>query len=204
MTLFTNEAAFYKRVRAVMGALSQSQVDGFGAVLKACERAPLSHAAYMLATAWHETAKTMQPIKENGGAAYFTRLYDVMGERRKMAFDHGNICAGDGPRYCGRGYVQLTWKNNYARAGQKVGVDLVADPDRAMEPAIAARIMREGMAEGWFTGKKLSHYLPSAGVSTKAQYVEARRIINGTDKADLIEDYAQTFERALREGGWVA
>jgi hypothetical protein len=63
--------------------------------------------------------------------------------------------------------------------------------------------MLEGMREGWFTGKKLSTYLPDQGVATRLQYVAARKIINGTDKAELVEDYAQVFERALRDGGLV-
>ena len=196
-----NKAAFYKTIRARLGPLSQSQVDGMEAVLAAIAGAPLSHQAYMLATAWHETGAAMQPIKERGGMAYFTRLYDVAGDNPKRAIAMGNTCAGDGPLYCGRGYVQLTWKNNYAKAGKVVGVDLVAQPDRAMEPAIAATILRRGMDEGWFTGKRNSTYLPAKGVATKAQYIAARKIINGTDKADLIEDYAQAFERALRDGG---
>ncbi len=197
-----NEAAFFKTVRARLGPLNQGQVNGLNTLLAAVAGAPLSHAAYMLATAWHETAKTMQPVRERGGKDYFTRLYDVAGERPKTCIAYGNTCAGDGARYHGRGYVQLTWKVNYQRAGEKLGVDLVADPDLAMNADLAARIMRRGMDEGWFSGKKLADYLPGEGVATKAQYVAARRIINGTDRAELVEDYAQAFERALRDGGW--
>lgn len=199
-----NRAEFFNTIRAPhrCGKLSASQVQGFEAVLDAIEGAPLAHAAYMLATAWHETAGTMQPIKEYGGPSYLERMYDVAGDRPKLCIANGNTCAGDGVRYCGRGYVQLTWKANYQRAGDKLGVDLVTRPDRALEADVAAKIMRLGMTEGWFTGKKLADYLPAAGVATRPQYVAARRIINGTDKADLIEDYAQWFERGLRDGGW--
>lgn len=196
-----NAAAFYKTVRARLGPLTQSQVDGMNAILAAVEGEPLSWQAYMLATAWHETAATMQPVKEHGGEAYYTRLYDVAGDRPKVCIQYGNTCAGDGPKFCGRGYVQLTWKSNYEKAGKVLGIDLVAEPDQAMKPEHAAIIMLDGMKNGWFTGKKLSNYLPAWGTATKAQYIAARRIINGTDKADLIEDYAQAFERALRDGG---
>lgn len=196
-----NRTAFFATVRARLGPLKQSQVAGFTAVLDAIEGAPLSHQAYMLATAWHETAATMQPIKEIGRPSYFTRMYDVAGDRPKLCIANGNTCAGDGPRYFGRGYVQLTWKANYANAGEKLGVDLVDNPDLAMRPDIAARILREGMAEGWFTGKRLSSYLPAQGVATREQYINARRIINGTDRAEMVEGYAQAFERALRDGG---
>lgn len=202
MNKLTDAAAFFATVRAKLGALSTGQVNGLNTLLAACEGAPLSHAAYMLATSWHETAKTMQPIKELGGPSYYTRMYDVAGDRPKLCIANGNTCAGDGPRYFGRGYVQLTWKANYAKAGAKLGVDLVNNPDLAMNAALAARIMREGMAGGWFSGKRLSDYLPASGTATRQQYMDARRIINGTDRADLVEDYAQAFERALRDGGW--
>lgn len=203
-----NREAFFKTVRARLGRLKQLQVQGTETILDTIKSEPLAWQAYMLATAWHETAATMQPIKERGGPAYFTRMYDVAGDRSKLCIRMGNTCAGDGPKHCGRGYVQLTWKSNYARADAecaKAGLiktgDLLADPDLAMRPDIAAHIMLAGMKGGWFTGKSLSDYLPRSGVATRAQYVAARRIINGTDKAELIEDYAQHFERALRDGG---
>jgi putative chitinase len=196
-----NHAAFFKTVRARLGPLKQFQVDGISTILDVVKDEPLSWQAYMLATAWHETATTMQPIKERGGEAYFTEHYDVAGRRPKVCIQYGNTCAGDGPRFCGRGYVQLTWKSNYAKAGEALGVDLVADPDLAMDARHAAAIMLTGMKEGWFTGKRLATYLPAQGVATADAYRQARRIINGTDKADLIEDYAQVFERALRYGG---
>lgn len=203
-----NRAAFFATMRSRLGPLSQSQVRGTETILDAIAGQPLSWQAYMLATAWHETGATMLPIKEKGGNAYFTKMYDVTGARPQMCVSMGNTCAGDGPRYCGRGYVQLTWKVNYQKA-DKACADagliepgaIMADPDLAMRPDVAAFVMLRGMLEGWFTGKKLASYLPPAGVAKESQYVAARRIINGTDKADLIEDYAQAFERALRDGG---
>jgi putative chitinase len=194
----TNAKAFFDHLRAgLLGpTLSAEEVDGCNKILAAMDGSPLAWTAYALATAYHETASTMQPIKEYGGPTYFTRMYDVTGARPQLALKYGNTCAGDGPRYCGRGYVQLTWKVNYETASAKCGCDLVANPDRAMEPAIAAKVMRHGMTEGWFTGKKLSDYL-----GAKTDYVNARRIINGTDKAQTIAGYAQKFEAALKAGG---
>jgi putative chitinase len=78
----------------------------------------------------------------------------------------------------------------------------VAYPDKALEPAIAAKIMRRGMEEGWFTGKKFSDYLPSVGRATSGQYSRARYIINGSDKAQQIAGHAKAFEDALVAGGW--
>lgn len=200
----TSARTFYDALRTgILGpTLSPSEVNGCEAILEAMEGAPLAWTAYALATAYHETASTMQPIKEYGGTSYFTRMYDVTGARPQMAVANGNTCAGDGPRYCGRGYVQLTWKNNYTKAGRECGVDLASDPDRALEPDIAAKIMRRGMQEGWFTGKKFSDYLPGSGPASLAQFTAARRIINGTDKAAQVADHAVKFQQALEAGGW--
>ena len=178
-----NKEMFYGDVRARLGRLSALQVSGFETVLAALEGLPLSWQAYALATCWHETNKTMQPVRE---------AYWVSEAWRKKNLRYW-------PHY-GRGYVQLTWDYNYKKADDELalGGSLIANLDRAMEPEIAAKILRIGMTEGWFTGKKFSTYLPSEGVAKKAQYIQARRIINGLDKADLIEDYAQAFERALR------
>lgn len=182
-------AKFFTTVRAPTrcGPLKASQVDGFNAILEAAEAAPLSHTAYMLATAWHETARTMQPVRE---------AYWLSEQWRKKNLRYW-------PWY-GRGYVQLTWEENYARADKELhlGGALLDDADLAMRPDIAAKIMRRGMDEGWFTGVSLGAILPMQGVATRKQYMDARTIINGRDKADLIEDYAQWFERALRDGGW--
>lgn len=182
-----NSAMFFTTARAKLGPLKQAQVDGINAVLLAAECAPLSHAAYMLATAWHETAATMQPVRE---------AYWLSEEWRRKHLRYY-------PWY-GRGYVQLTWAENYRRADEKLGLggELINTPDSAMKPEIAAAIMRKGMDEGWFTGVKLRDVLPMEGVATRKQYMDARTIINGRDKSDLIEDYAQAFERALRDGGW--
>ena len=89
------------------------------------------------------------------------------------------------------GYVQLTWDYNYKKAGNLLGVDLVSNPEFALRPSIAAQIIVRGMSEGWFTGKKLSDF---------TDFVSMRRIVNGTDKAALIADYARKFENALVTG----
>jgi len=198
-----DKAAFFAAVRqGILGpTLSPDEVSGCEAILDAMEGTPRSWCAYALATAYHETAHTMQPISEFGGPAYFTRMYDITGQRPTMARKMGNTEPGDGPKYRGRGYVQLTWKVNYAKAGAKLGVDLVGHPEMAMRPDIAAKIMRDGMVEGWFTGKALRHYLEGP-FATLTQYQGARRIINGTDKAAMIAGYAMQFENALAKGGW--
>jgi len=182
-------AAFFSEVRVEHGPLNTRQVEGLNALLIAMEGWPVSWAAYGLATAWHETAATMQPIKEFGGPAYFKKMYDPKGSNPKLAARLGNKFEGDGARYAGRGYVQLTGRANYAKYG-------IADtPDDAMKPDVAARILVDGMSKGVFTGKKLADYLPG-------DYANARRIINGTDRAAHIANLAIGFEDALTAGGW--
>lgn len=206
MTL-ANPKAFFDRVRGadLLGpTLTPSEVAGCNAILAACEGWPVAFTAYALATAYHETAGTMQPIREAGGPEYLRRNYDIAGRDPARAKAHGNTQPGDGVRFAGKGYVQLTWRDNYARADRKLGLngDLLNNPDLALRQDIAARIMRQGMTEGWFTGRKLSHFLPSAGSATRDQFTKARAIINGFDRAAKIAQEALDFQDALNAGGW--
>ena len=177
-----DRSIFFSKVRASLfsGSLSQSQVDGMNYMLDVYERdynwPDLRWIVYAFATAYHETAFTMQPIKEYGGDSYL---------RSKPYYP-----------YYGRGYVQLTWEDNYRKMGSKLGVNMLGDnKDRALEPAIAAEVMYAGMRDGDFTGKKLSDYF-SATVNDP---VNARRIINGTDKAQTIAGYHEKFLAAFKD-----
>lgn len=135
--------------------------------------------AYMMATVEWETARTFRPIKEYG-----------RGKGRK----YGAIDATGKAPY-GRGYVQLTWRENYVTADKKLGLRgaLAADYDLALQDHIARRILLDGMREGWFTGRKLSDYINAY----KCDYVGARRIINGTDKAREIALMAEKWEERI-------
>lgn len=195
---------FFDVCRAgVMGpTLDNDEVSGANAILEAMQGLPVAWCAYALATAWHETAHSLQPIKEFGGDSYFFRRYDIQGQNPRLARQLGNTQPGDGVKYAGRGYVQLTGRANYQRAATKLGVDLVGNPDLAMDRGVAADILRHGMREGWFTAKSFQSYLPAAGLATAAQFQAARRIINGTDKQALIANYAIEFQKALVAGEW--
>lgn len=190
--------------------MSQKQVDGINHILDVWESSEfedLRWLAYMLGTAYHETAATMQPVHEYGNVAYFTRMYDIQGSRPELARALGNLSPGDGAKYAGRGYVQLTGKNNYARCGKLLGVDLIGNPDLAMDPVIAAKIMFEGMTRTdvifvetpsvdgnfTFTGRALEDYFND----NVEDWIGARRIINGTDHAALIAETAQEFNDFL-------
>lgn len=199
-----NEKIFFDGVRAgLLGPkLDEGEVTGCQAILEACAGFPVAWTAYALATAYHETAHTMLPIKEYGGDKYFFRRYDIEGQNPSLAKRLGNTMPGDGAKFAGRGYVQITGRANYKRAGEKLNINLLGDPDLAMNKDVAARIMREGMRDAWFTGKSLADYLTTSGPAGRAQFASARRIINGTDKAQLIAGYAMDFQNALIAAGW--
>lgn len=186
-------AAFFDALRAgkTLGpTLSKDEVAGCEAIMNACRGAGWGTAwtAYALATAYHETAGTMRPIREYGRGK--GRRYGV-----KLA---------DGQVAYGRGYVQLTWLANYQKADLKLGLGgaLVRNFDLALDPKIAADIMVRGMAEGWFTAKKLADTLPVSGPATAEQFRLSRPIINGRDKDALIARHALEFQRALQAGKW--
>lgn len=138
--------------------------------------------AYLLATAYWETARTMKPVAE----AYWVKNAETWRKKNLRYY----------PWY-GRGYVQLTWEANYKKASEKLGVDLIKNKDLAMDPVIAAKIAIQGMIEGWFTGKKLSDYI----TLHKSDFIGARKIINGTDKDKEIAKIAQDYDVALKALG---
>ena len=198
-----NRKFFFEQVRATLfaGRLLQGQVDGLKNILNIWAR---THAqkddrwlAYALATAFHETAFAVQPVHERGGNEYFRVRYDVTGRNPARARKMGNVNSGDGILFHGRGLVQLTWRMNYAKMGTAFDLDLTsssAAADRVLEPGLAAKIMFKGMEEGLFTGRRFSDYFNA----TKQDWVQARRIINGLDQADVIAGYARKFHAAIR------
>ena len=185
-----DSAAFFSAVKRTTGRLTQRQVDTINAILQVAKHWPRRWVAYALATAWHECR--LEPIRERGGIAYLSK-YDT----GKLARMLGNTpeADGDGVKYAGRGLVQLTGRRNYQLAGEYLGIDLLGNPDLALDLRHAAEILAWGMETGAFTGKKLADYLG-------ADFRNARRIINGMDRADLIAGYAVKFDAALIAGKW--
>lgn len=135
----------------------------------------IEQTAYILATAKWETNHTMKPVEE---AYWLSEDW----RRKNLRYYPWH----------GRGYVQLTWERNYKKAKEETGVDLVFNPDAAMYPDVAAKILVIGSMQGWFTGKKLTDYINEA-----VNFQGARRVINGTDRAGKIAALAYDYCKAL-------
>lgn len=132
---------------------------------------------YILATAYHESKLLL--VKEKRGSPG-SDLYNL----QEKYWNTG---------YFGRGYVQLTHKENYKKMGELLGLDLLGNPDLALDKRNAADIIVVGMTSGTFTGMGLSRYINP----TFADYFNARKVVNGLDRAQLIADYALKIEQNL-------
>lgn len=199
-----DRGVFFEHVRddPFGGELTQSQVDGMEAILDIWEayvpEADRRWLGYCFATAFHETAQEMQPIQEHGQGS---------------GQSYGEEDPQTGQAYFGRGLVQLTWRDNYARADKEL--KLGSSPtmpttscewyaDNQLKPNVAAATMFAGMAEGWFRGDKLSDFFND----DRDDPYGAREIING-DKhivpswshgvsiGNLIAGYYMQFTAAL-------
>lgn len=187
-----NRKVFFEHVRTsiVQGSLATSTVRGCNAVLDEWERrglVDLRWLADMLATVRGECGPNMLPVREGfkktdeEARAFITR----------QGYKYAKIV--NGHMYYGRGLVQITHDYNYKKMGDILGIDLVNNPDQALEPRIAAGIMFEGMIRGTFTGKKLADYFNEVGTD----WLNARRIINGMDRAQQFAEWAKNFYAAL-------
>ena len=188
-------------IRLKFCSLSQEAVDNINLIVETCEKYNLTYpqASYVLATTYHETAHTFKPIEEYGkgkGRKYGTIYTNTEGVKYGIAGSGGDTYLySDYPHlYYGRGFVQLTHWVNYKFAGEQLGIDLINNPDLALQPKYAAEILVKGSINGWFTSKRLSDYINDK----KKDYINARRVINSLDKAQLIANYAVVFEKALR------
>jgi len=187
---------FFDSVRASLfgGTLTQSQVDGMNYTLGIWEkhfeaanpRDGTNWLAYCLATFFHETARTMQPIEEYG---------------KGSGKSYGAPTGPYNQKYYGRGHVQLTWEDNYKK-GQKnlkdrynVESDIHPNAHKMLIDETSSLVSFDGMVYGWFTGVGLPKYFNG----TTEDPINARRIVNGTDKADTIAGYYKKFKAALKQ-----
>ncbi len=186
---------FWEQFSAKFGPIAQDPTSGLNFVLDQIGQDTtnwknVNEIAYALATFAWETAHTFQPIYEKGPPPYFSK-YDP---GTQLGQNLGNTQPGDGFLFRGRGYVQLTGRANYQSVGQFLKVDLIGNPDQALQPALAYKIAANGMTLGWFTGRRLSQFIPTGG---GADYLNARKIINRLDRAADIAAIAQNFQLVL-------
>lgn len=179
-----NRKAFFDAVRRdpFGGTLLPEPVANMTAILDEWDKRGLSDLrwlAYMLATVRGECGAPMAPVAEFGRGK--GKPYGALGKHGQRAY--------------GRGYVQLTWDYNYEKADKELGLNgaLVSNYDLALRPDIAAAILFGGMIGGWFTGKRLADYFHES----TADWINARRIINGTDKAATFAGWGKAFYAAL-------
>lgn len=182
-------AAFYDKIRPHLN-LTTENVAGIEKVTAyALKRGTsLAALAYILATAWWETGQRVQPIKEGGGEKYL---------RSKKYWP-----------WFGRGLIQTTWKDGYERIAVAMGLPkntFTNNPELLLTWEHALPAMFVGMEKGIYTTKKLSDYIDDIDESDEEdvrEWANARRIVNGTDKAATIANLALIFERGLKAGGW--
>lgn len=203
MTPKLNMTTFFVYVRRSPfgGKLTTAQVEGLNLIIDVYFRlghTSLNWLAYILATAFHEVGGTMQPIREAHGRSTADTIARLNREWNKPG--HGGLHNVSKPYWrggwFGRGYIQITHEDNYRKMGARLGVDLTTDPDKVMEPEIAAKILIIGMIEGKFrSGHDLDRYF---NVVSPADPVGARNIVNGKgDKAKMIATYYKAFKDSL-------
>lgn len=223
-----DRAAFYASLRkwdsGVFGtSLTQGQVKGCEAILDEClaQRADLGQAAYILATAYGETGRKMQPVEEN--LRYSAgRIQQVFSATRRQgrtprelagnpkllantvyggpwgARNLGNTEEGDGWRFRGMGIGQITGRHNFTKWSLKMGIDLVGHPQVIMQLNISVKALVQPMLEGWASGRKLGEFVDGY----QRDYLSARQTWNGMFAAADYAKYAQAFETALRAAGY--
>jgi len=172
----TDEYDFSTRESTIEAIVAESKKQGFS--LNA-------QVAYILATVKRETGDTFKPVREGDWIGH-TSTEDY----RKTHYRYYP--------YYGRGYVQITWDYNYQAYSEKLGIDLVTDPDKALDPYIAMLILIDGFKNGVFTGKKLIDYVNDINID----FYQARRCINGLDHAEQIQVFAEEFLSKLDAGEW--
>jgi hypothetical protein len=195
-----NRKIFFDRWRLVHGPLAQSAVDALGLFIDHWEGrggGDLRWLAYAMATAHGEVGKALKPVREgfkdNDAAARAHVAYLL--KIGKISRNYALPDAETGHSYYGRGFVQITHKDNYSRLGQALGLDLVNRPDLALEPGVAVRILFTGMERGLFTSLRLASYF----LGGKEDWLNARRIINGMDRASEFAALGRGYHAMLKD-----
>lgn len=200
-----DRAVFFDAVRPHMRGrkLTMAQVEGIEAILDAAVGLPISHIAYLLATAYHETGGRMEPVREGfcKTDAGSRRAVESLFNKGVISWNYALPHAKTGLSYYGRGYVQLTHYGNYVKTGDALKLPLATQPDLMLIPEVSAKAMVWGSVTGAYRGKSLADKLPSTVRPTAAQWRSARGIINGDVRRNgsMVGRYAENFYDALKE-----
>jgi hypothetical protein len=218
MTALIDRAFFLANYPVALGKLTPTRKDGFTALFDAWDKLPhldyLDWLAYAMATAWHETGATMQPVREGFAKSDADAYAKVTAYCAKKGIENYAARHANGQSYYGRGYVQLTHAYNYQKMGGRLGVGqaFYDNPDLVMQAEVAAKVLLIGLMEGRFRPKAgtLIDYFSSL----EHDWFNARDLINGDKKAvqpwtlkqwpggkpngELVGGYGQAFRKALR------
>lgn len=205
---FKDSFVDFLSTRTSQGPTRAQKIESINKILETCNKynfgtssKPVFEAknplyiGYIMATAYHETAHTMYPISEYGKGS--TRPYGkILSNSKGVKYGYKNdkkqaYLFSEYPFvYYGRGLVQLTWLDNYIKMSKPAGIDLAKDPERANDPQYASIILIYGMMKGSFTGVGLPRYIKYGYTN---EFVNARRIVNGTDAQHKIAGYVNMF-----------
>lgn len=195
---------FFDSIRASLfgGRLTKAQVAGIEAILVGAASYPAQgderQLAYMLGTTYHETARRMVPVRET-----LAPSDDEAIRRLDKAYEEGRLAQvklpywrkdAEGKSWLGRGLVQITHKRNYQLMSVVTGYNLVRNPDMALDPRVAVEVLVRGMQQGCFTGYKLSDFFNPH----TCDWIGARKIINGNERAEEVAKVSEAFFVALR------
>jgi len=200
-----NKAAFFSSIRASLfgGKLRQGVVDTVNQIYDTCiERMVYDYRkiAYILATAYKEAYHgrlnpDWDPVREGfaqtdkGAMAAVAQLYKQGDIKTNYALPHKKT----GKSYYGRGWQQITHYDNYAEVTKVYGIDFVNDPDKALLRPYAALLLVDGMIGGWWTTRKLGTYI----TDQNTDFIGARAVVNGSDRAKEIAAIAMKFYEAM-------
>jgi hypothetical protein len=177
--LITPQGAFGTNLPDWAGGTRDQTRD---AIMSECERQAVlldTQVAYLLATCEHECG--FRPIREGQFGGHDAQASETF--RRRLHYYP----------YYGRGYVQLTHKRNYNSFGDRLNIELVGDPDLALEPDVALYVLVYGVTNGAF-GTAMTHFINAR----RTDFVNARRSVNALDRAEQIATIAERWLSWIR------
>ena len=193
---------FFGCARSVHRRMTQQQVNSYNSIFKVWLESgykDLRWLAYSLGTAYHESGSKMTPVREGFAKtdAAARKIVNRMWKKRDITMPYHRPDRVTGHVYYGRGFLQLTWAENYKKIGRKIGLDdqLYQQPDLALDPEIAASILIDGLVNGRIrANQKLGDYFNGK----KADWVGARKVLSGDNKGPKVAAHARKYNKCLK------